>query len=348
MSSNILKYIIKIAFLCENMKKLDVKDKKILYHLDQDSRQSFAKIGRAVGLNKDVVAYRIKKLQEKGIIKHFCAFINDSKLGYHHIRFYITFQFINPDIKKEIINYFVNNDYLEFVHSSEGHYDLVLIVSTINIPEFFYNFWYKALKKYRKYFANIVFSYTTHNYLYPYSFLINEEKNRNNNEIKKMEYDRTKIVNIDNLDIQIIKTIGLNSRIPTIDIAKNLKITTNTVISRINNLLKIGVIQRFRIFLDFSKLGYRMFKIHVILNNYDHISKIINFIEKNPHLTDIDFNLGYADVEIVFILKNTDQLFQIVDDLSSKFPEMIKNYTYIGITESHKVSYLPELKINEK
>ena len=327
------------------MEKLDLKDRKILYHLNLDSRQSFAQIGRKVGLHKDVVSYRVNKLVEKGVIRHFCAYINDSKLGYHHIRLYINFQFITPEVKKEIIDYFVNSKYLEFVHTTEGHYNLVLIVSTKNIPEFFHKFWYKSLKKYRKYFSNIVFSYATHNQLYPYSFLIDENNKRKINDIKKMEFDRTNVVKLDKIDLEIIKIIGLDSRIPTIEIANKLDVSTNTVISRINSLLDSGVIQRFRIFLDLSKLGYKMFKIHLILKNYDQINDIIRYIEKNPHLTDIDFNMGYADIEFLFFLKGTDQLFQIVDDISSKFPDSIKNYTYIGLTKSHKLSYLPEIKI---
>ena len=53
------------------MEKLDLKDRKILYHLDIDSRQSFSSIGRKVGLHKDVVANRVNKLVEKGIIRNF-------------------------------------------------------------------------------------------------------------------------------------------------------------------------------------------------------------------------------------------------------------------------------------
>jgi len=53
------------------MEKLDLKDRKILYQLDIDSRQSFRSIGRKVGLSKDIVATRVKKLQEKGIIIRF-------------------------------------------------------------------------------------------------------------------------------------------------------------------------------------------------------------------------------------------------------------------------------------
>ena len=50
---------------------IDKKDRKILYQLDLDSRQTVTQIGRKVNLKKDVVSYRIKKLIKKGIIKNF-------------------------------------------------------------------------------------------------------------------------------------------------------------------------------------------------------------------------------------------------------------------------------------
>jgi len=42
-----------------------LKDRKLLYHPDLDSRQSFRFLGRKVGLSKDIVASRVKKLQGK-------------------------------------------------------------------------------------------------------------------------------------------------------------------------------------------------------------------------------------------------------------------------------------------
>ena len=89
------------------MEKLDVKDRKILYELDLDSRQSFSQLGKKVGLHKDVVAYRVKKLQEKGIIKIFYTETNGYKLGYSQVKFYFTYQNITPKIKQEIIDYLV-------------------------------------------------------------------------------------------------------------------------------------------------------------------------------------------------------------------------------------------------
>ena len=70
------------------MEKLDLKDRKILYVLDLDSRQSFRSIGRKVGLSKDIVTNRVKKLQEKGIIKRFFTYYDILQLGLNFLRFY--------------------------------------------------------------------------------------------------------------------------------------------------------------------------------------------------------------------------------------------------------------------
>ena len=52
------------------MVKIDLKDRKILYHLDLDARQSLTQVGKKVGLKKDVVAYRVQRMQKDGIIKN--------------------------------------------------------------------------------------------------------------------------------------------------------------------------------------------------------------------------------------------------------------------------------------
>ena len=58
------------------MTKLDLKDKKILYELDLNSRQSFHQIAKKVGLSKDSIIYRVNKLKQDGIIKQFHTVID--------------------------------------------------------------------------------------------------------------------------------------------------------------------------------------------------------------------------------------------------------------------------------
>ena len=119
------------------MEKLDLKDKKILYELDCDSRQSFRGIGRKVGLSKDVVASRVKRLQEIGIIKRFCIYYDVLQLGLNLLRFYFKFQYATPEIKKEIINHFMNDDSVKILFSTEGSYDLGVLMMVDSISDIY-------------------------------------------------------------------------------------------------------------------------------------------------------------------------------------------------------------------
>ena len=94
-----------------NMENINLKDRKILYHLDLNSRQSLSQLGKRVGLPKNVVAYRMKGLIENGIIRNFFTVINPFKLGYTSFGFYLVLQYATSKIKQEIIDFFYNNFY---------------------------------------------------------------------------------------------------------------------------------------------------------------------------------------------------------------------------------------------
>ncbi len=54
----------------------------ILKYLQENARQSFAEIGRKVGLTSPAVAERVKKMEDNGIIKDYKVFIAPIKVGY--------------------------------------------------------------------------------------------------------------------------------------------------------------------------------------------------------------------------------------------------------------------------
>ena len=159
------------------MEKIDLKDRKILYHLDLDSRQSLTKIGKNVGLPKNVVSYRIKRLEELGVIKKYYTIIDIHKLGYIILRFYFKYQYTTPEIKKEIINYFLKCKYAGIIHHVEGNFDLVVYMFIKNFNQF-YSFWEETLTKYRDYFATQILSHYYMENMYNNIFLIEEKTKR--------------------------------------------------------------------------------------------------------------------------------------------------------------------------
>jgi Lrp/AsnC family leucine-responsive transcriptional regulator len=62
---------------------LDEVDWRILGELQANARQTFAELGRQVGLTAPAVAERVRRLEDTGIITGYHAEINTERLGLH-------------------------------------------------------------------------------------------------------------------------------------------------------------------------------------------------------------------------------------------------------------------------
>jgi len=321
------------------MTKIDLKDRKILYELDKDSRQSLSHIGKKVGLHKNVVLYRIKRLKQIGIIRYFYTVIDSFKLGYNCFRVYFVFQNTTPDIRNDIINHFVKNKYTWWVGTFDGDYDLAVVMWVKELHDF-HVFWDDTLKKYRQYFLSQIFCNYVQLHLLRHSFIADDYK-QSDRETYKITGGGRK-VKTDTLDFKILEILAKDARIPTVSIAKKLNSTVDTINSRIKKLIKVEVIQGFRVVINYNKLGYQFYKVNINLNKYNDRGRIINYIKKDPHLVMVDKSIGYYDLELDLWVKNIKQFHQIMDNLTLEFPESIKNYHYVHDPQLHKMIYIPE------
>jgi len=313
------------------MEKIDVKDRRILYELDGNCRQSFRSIGRKVGLSKDVVAGRVKRLLDKGIIKRFIIYYDILQLGLNFLRFYFKFQYATPDIKKEIINHFMDNDQVIILFSAEGSYDLGVLMMVKNITDI-YPFWRKTLEKYGDYFLNQVFSAYTGELIYGHAFLLEGIETPERKPLQR-KWGKVKI---DNLDFDILKLLVKNARMPTVEIANKLNSTVLTINSRIKKLIESKVILGYSIEMDIDKIGYQVWKVDFYLSEYTKKNQIIKYIEKNPLVFCVDYTIGYADLELEIYVKNINQLHDIIEDIHSKFPRIIKHSSYFRGVKFYK------------
>jgi Lrp/AsnC family transcriptional regulator for asnA, asnC and gidA len=63
------------------MTDLDEVDRKILRDLQRDGRSSFKKIGEDAGVSEATVFVRVKKMQDKSVIKSFKAIVEPKAVG---------------------------------------------------------------------------------------------------------------------------------------------------------------------------------------------------------------------------------------------------------------------------
>lgn len=321
--------------------KLDIKDRKILYQLDLDSRQSFRSIGRKIGLSKDIVASRLKRLQNEGIINACYVYFDAYRLGYTFYRFYFVFQYITPEIRKEIIQGLVNIRHSCFVTTCEGRIELSVYFAVKN--EFMSEFemmWDKFYSRYRNYFARTYFSIWTNVIIYPYSFLINDEgeARADKNCIKRISGKHR--VEVDELDLQILQKLFQDARIPTTKLAESIDVSPGTIAKRIKTLHKKGIIIGYNMDLNFSKLDYNLYKLDIELGNPTYKTKINEYITNNPHVRARYISLGdTADLEYEINLKDVNQLHELMEKVTRKYPSSIRTYTYFNSLKKHKIAF---------
>ena len=80
---------------------MDRLDLKILEALDWNCRKTNKQIAKEVGSNKDVVSYRISRMEKNGTITRYYPVLDMYKLGYNTSRIYFDLEEINPKEEKE-------------------------------------------------------------------------------------------------------------------------------------------------------------------------------------------------------------------------------------------------------
>ena len=87
--------------------KIDELNWKILQCIQNNARETFAEIGRKVGLTPPAVAERIKKMEDLGIIEGYKAKVSHAKAGYQ-LRAIITLRAFMGKLKPflETVNSF--------------------------------------------------------------------------------------------------------------------------------------------------------------------------------------------------------------------------------------------------
>jgi Lrp/AsnC family transcriptional regulator for asnA, asnC and gidA len=321
------------------MIKIDTKDKKLLYELDLNSRLSIPQLSKKVGLHKNVVRYRMRRLEKLGVIKNYYTVIDSYKLGFRCLKFLASYQNANSSIKKEIINHFTSSNMTWVVLSIDGEFDLDVIFWIKDMNQFF-SFWTKTLSMYGQYFKDPVLFYQIQATSYRPSYLLFHKKRPVN---EKYEITgQASALHIDDLDNHLLQLIASNARIPIITLAQHLDVTSNIVRYRLRKLFKSDIIQGFRTDIDISKIGFLSIKVDLFLNKYSERTKVIQYLKDNPFVVCIMISVGYSHIEIELNVESMTQFYRIMEDLIDKYSGIINNYKFFSVLENYKLCWMPE------
>jgi Lrp/AsnC family transcriptional regulator for asnA, asnC and gidA len=318
------------------MENIDLKDRKILYELDLNARQSDASIGRKVDLSKDVVNRRIRKLIEKGVIKNFYTIVDATRLGYISGRFIIKFQHDTPEKEIEMINLLVSKPYTWWIGRIEGQRDLCFTIWAKDTYDL-YDIIREIQQEFKWLIKDFVPGIYAKFYQYRRAYLLNKQTNNSKPVITCFR----EVADFDQTDINLLKIIAADARIRTTDIASRLHVTSDTVRMRLKKLIDKKIIQGFRAALDLRKLGYLWYKIQLDLEDVSKISNIIHYAHSHPNIVYAYEVIGGYDLELELEVENYEQFKKILNEIRDMFSKEIRYCDHFLFSEEFKIIYMP-------
>jgi len=319
--------------------KLDKKDKKLLYLLDVDGRLTYSQLAKKTAMSKQLVKYRMDRLEKAGIIRGYYPMIDTSRLGYTVFRVYFKFKNITPAKKEEIINYFKQQKHIWAVVLIAGKWDIALGVSVENIYQF-YEIWDNILEKYLENIKEYKTSIYSPIYHYAKAYITG---NKDDSKIRILG-GREK-VSYDDKDLKILVALSKNARASLLNIAKEVGISAELTSYRIKQLQKRGIIQGYRAMIDVEKLGYHFYKAEIRLSNYKKIKQIMQFCHQHPNIYQIDKTIGGETLEVEFHVKKLQEMLDIIAEIEGIFQNTIESFDYITVLSEEKMVYMPKISV---
>ncbi len=318
---------------------LDNTDRKILYELDLNARIPLTQLAKKLKIGREMAQYRVTQLQRNGIIRKFVTMGNPTKFGYCIYKLYFKFQNMTPEKFKEILQWLINNNFVYWVASCKGRWDLNITVFARTINHFdetispFY-------EKYGEYILDQEFNTTLQVGIMSKDWLLSEKKAASKVTFFGGEYED---IGIDKTEIELLRTIANNGRMSALQIAKKMNTTARIILYRLKELEKKEVILGHTTSLDLELLQKQFFKAMIYFNKFNRFirDKIIQYCKQKPQIGFFIFCVGSWPVEIELIVDNNKQFYDIMDDMQAHFPEM-KKYDFVIMPQEYKFDWIPQ------
>ena len=315
--------------------KLDKKDWRILYELDVNARQTNSAIAKKVGLSKYSVAYRVKQLEQKGIIEGYYTIIDFYKLGYLSFRIYLKLANASLEVEEQIMDFIDKNDKVTYSAKVKGVFDINFGTIVKNIYEF-EKFYSEFKKSFNRYIEKEKVSLFTKVHHFSRAYFLNKKQSTEETRY----YGSEEIISIDEKDMYILKLLAQNSRITVVDMSRKLKIAERTIVYRIRNLERKKIIQGYRALFNLKLLGYTVYRLDLSLNNLSNISTFIQFAHHHPNITYFSQGIGCSDAELEIEVKDENAFEDLLEEIRQKFPE-VRSYSYFTFKKYYKEVYFP-------
>ena len=308
-------------------KELDLKDKQLLYALDQNARQSLSEISKKLRLGRDIVGYRFNRLINNGYILGLHALVNPFALNYTVYKTYLKLE-AKPLKVRALLASLKSNPKVYWSALSYGNWDM------------FYTFLAESPEQAH---------YLEDSLLSDFADLIIEKETAVNIDILAFNKDYLSknsghgfkyatpksLLPTDALDFKIIRALAKNARVETLEMSKKFSVSPITITKRIEIMEANDIIIGYRPEIDLKKIGRTFFKARIYSAHIskENEEKLLKYCHKIREITYCVRQIGSCPIELSLEVKSYESLTEIINNLKENFLGVIKRVEILPIGE---------------
>jgi len=137
-------------------------------------------------------------------------------------------------------------------------------------------------------------------------------------------------MDVDEIDITILKEIQEDSRTSYRDIAKRLGLSVGTVHNRVKKMTDLGVIKSFAAVLDPEKLGFELTAVILMQVEGGHIVDVEKALAKSRSVIAVYDTTGDFDMVVIAKFRSREELNTFIKD-ALKMPYVRRSVTSIAL-----------------
>jgi len=319
-----------------NLKK---RDKRLLYEFCRNSRRPYTVLARKSRMSQQLAAYKIRSMQESGLIAYSYPLIDYSRFGLLKFSVHFRVNYRSEQAFRDLVARLSKQEYVVGVEERDGRYDLIVSFAARNPSAF-----NKALRHLIENNAGqlkdhmILTSVVSH--YFPKKYLVGLESSTRDTVIGG---DRD-VLEVADIDRRVLEMLTEDARARTVDIAAKTGINPRTAVAAIKRLQKAGILRGFSAILDPRESDLLQ---GIMLLRYQNLSleqedELRNFCITSKHVTEMHKLFGNYDVAIVIEAENARQLRSVDIQIRERFENIINDSDSFRVFRTHKLSFLPK------
>jgi Lrp/AsnC family leucine-responsive transcriptional regulator len=326
-------------FLRSAAVRIDVKNRKLLGLLCEDGRATATQLGHKLRLSREVVSYRLNRLQQMQVLQGFTVNVRYKRLG---VRLFQLFFLVNERSQSA---------YQEFIQALVAHPRTVSVIELSDTWDVGWLFVCENLDEFDGVvtrtlgdFSELIIEFERFITITTYVWHMFPATVR-----PRQPHTSTKERLIDDTDASLLLALAEAGRASSYELAARVRVSSDTVIARMRALEKKEILDGCTAIVNVGSLGlsWYIFALQCRRLTLTDEQRLAEFVGAHPYILRAVKLFGRWSIMLDIVVENAEQYHQTVKEVKSVFGNILRRYESWSVYEERHYNAFPPALLDD-